>query len=321
MNSLEYLLPFKDHCDFQTLVKLKQEKEQLLTNPVYQKALKLISGLAPVSTNHLYSDESFVEIGKSIELSSKEFEHLKLTAEELIPWKKGPFKIFDLEIDGEWRSDYKWNRIKDKIGSLKNKVVLDIGCNNGHYMFKMLKDDPQLVLGIDPVIKNLLQFNLCKHFVPHKPLHFELFGIEHLPLFREMFDTIFSMGIIYHHKNPIEQLFDIKNALKPGGEIILETLGIPGEAPFALTPESTYAKMKNVWFVPTINAAINWLKKAKFTNIEIISNGWEVLDEQRNTPWSPAHTHNHNDFINPNDSTQTSEGYPAPIRFCLRAKK
>ena len=240
--------------------------------------------------------------------------------QQLIPWKKGPFRINDLFIDSEWRSDLKWERLKEKV-NLNNKVVLDIGCNNGYFMFRALEQNPRLMLGIDPVARCFNQYHFINHFLPDNPTRFELFGMEEVSYFKEVFDTIFHMGIIYHHRDPIRQLRQIHQALKPGGELIIETIGIDGEESTALFPEDRYANMKNVWFVPTLSALINWLKRTKFEHIEILSTQWENTDEQRTTSWCPEGYKSFEDFLDPHDSSKTIEGYPAPQRFCIKVKK
>jgi len=246
-------------------------------------------------------------------------EDIKNLAKKLIPWRKGPIEISDFEIDAEWRSDLKWERIKNFLAPLKDKRILDIGCNNGYFMFEMAKQKPELVLGIDPVLHYQTQFNFLQNFFKAPNVYFEMLGIQHLNYFNEFFDTIFSMGIIYHHRHPIQQLLDIKNALRPGGQVILETIGIPGKDPVALFPMERYAKMRNIWFVPTLNCLIAWAHKTKFCDIEVISDTLLTPEEQRSTEWSTNQSLQ--DFLDPRDPTKTIEGHPAPRRFCLSMKK
>lgn len=188
-------------------------------------------------------------------------------------------------------------------------------------MFKMAHHRPEFILGIDPVVQWLLQFKLFQHYAHLPHLFFELLGVEHVKYFKNFFDEIFYMGIIYHHKNPIQQLIEIKDALRPNGHIIFETIGIPGKGPYALFPEDRYAKMKNIWFIPTLDCCINWLKKAKYQNIEVISSTKLTFEEQRNTHWCPPPHQSLKDFLSPHDLTKTLEGHPAPERFSIIASK
>lgn len=318
---MKYLQAYENNCKINDLLNAKDEYLSATFKGANKKYLELLDNLPDIKAEYLSLEDNEIVIGNPSEISQEKLQIIQDICTKLIPWKKGPFKLFGLEIDAEWRSDQKWNRLKNKLGPLENKTILDIGCNNGYYMFKMAQDNPKLVLGIDPVIRCQTQFQLIQHFARVSNLHFEPLGVEHVKYFTDMFDIIFSMGIIYHHRNPILQLQEIHQALRPGGEIILETIGIPGEEPITLFPEDRYAKMRNVWFIPTVTTAINWLKKTKFIDIEVISNSVLTSDEQRLTKWCPPPHQSLSDFLHPEDPSLTIEGYPAPIRFSIKAKK
>ena len=103
-------------------------------------------------------------VGSLEDLTQEEYEVILKTAKSLIPWRKGPFKVFGLEIDSEWQSNIKYNLIRPYF-NLKDKVVADIGCNNGYYMFRMLEDKPKRLIGFDPSPLTLHQFEFINHFV------------------------------------------------------------------------------------------------------------------------------------------------------------
>ena len=318
---LDYLLPYKNHCNISELSELKIEREKWLERKSTQHYKEFLKKLPSISTTHLNLDLISPEIGNSSELNENQKIEINKLAKELIPWRKGPFNLFGSEIDAEWRSDQKWDRIAEVLDPLKNKRVLDIGCNNGYFLLRMAAQNPALLLGIDPYLHYKIQFEFLNHFAKLPNTYFELFGIEHLGNFKEMFDVIFSMGIIYHHRHPIEQLLQIKDALRPGGQVILETIGIPGEKDTALFPKDRYANMRNVWFVPTMNTFLNWAKRSKFVDVEIISDTLLTNEEQRLTSWCPPPHQSLEDFLDPNDLSLTKEGYPAPRRFAISAKK
>lgn len=320
--SLDYLSPFAKEINLDFLTGLKHERLGQLSLPQnsnYQRILEEISNLSSSEFTDFAGD--WVTAGKKDELTSQEYEKVLSLAQELIPWKKGPFNLHGIEIDAEWRSDFKWNRLKDSLPELTNKRILDIGCNNGYFMFRMAQEKPELVMGIEPVIHNYAQFQLVNQLANLSNLHFELFGVEHIHAFENFFDVIFSMGIIYHHRHPIQQLLDIKKSMRKNGTLIIETIGIPGNESYALFPEDRYAKMRNVWFIPTLSCFINWVKKAKFKNIEVINDVPATSEEQRLTSWCPPPRQSLEDFLDPDDPTKTIEGHPAPRRFCLKATK
>ncbi len=263
------------------------------------------------------------KIGTRDELSEAQFDSLHSGLKDLMPWRKGPFDLFDIDLDAEWRSNLKWNRVDDfltKSGiSLTNKRIADIGCNNGYYMFRMLRDNPELVVGFDPMLKFFFQFQYINRMIKDSPLNFEIFGVEEIALYPKFFDVIFCMGILYHNQNPIGILKDMHSALAKDGTIIIETQGIPGDDCVALFPNKRYAKVPGTYFVPTTPCLINWLQKAQFSNIEVFFEHKLEFKEQRKTEWMTWQSLE--DFLDPEDPSKTIEGYPAPIRIYLKATK
>jgi len=162
-------------------------------------------------------------------------------------------------------------------------------------------------------------FQLVNRFAGFENLKYELLGAEHIHFFRRLFDVVFCMGVLYHNRNPIQILTGIWESMRPGGELILESQGIPGEGSYALFPEDRYAKMRNVWFFPTVECLVNWTKKAGFKEVECFSIEATTTEEQRATEYAPWESLS--DFLDPEDSSKTVEGYPAPVRICIKAKK
>ena len=291
-----------------------QKIKSNLNQKIYKERLEALKALKNFSTFKLKKDERFAKIESEIR-NVIEIEGLLM---KFTPWKKGPFKINDLEIDSEWRSDLKWSRLQSMLPTLKDKRILDVGCNNGYFLFKMLEHSPEWVLGFDPSLPCYLQFEAIKSLLEDPlPLSFEPLGHQHLHLLPNSFDLIFHMGVIYHHPNPIDQIKTLKNCLRKNGTLIIETINIPGKKSECLFPEDRYAKMRNIWFIPTTNCLINWLEKCKFKNIEVIFDEKLTSNEQRVTPWSGGQSLS--DFLDPEDPSKTIEGHPAPRRVAIRA--
>lgn len=256
-------------------------------------------------------------IGNRADLSDEEYEIIVQTAKKLIPWRKGPFKIFDLEIDSEWQSNIKYNLIRPYF-NLKDKVVADIGCNNGYYMFRMLEDKPKRLIGFDPSPLTLHQFEFINHFVK-SDIVYEMLGVEHLEFYNHKFDFIFMLGVLYHRPDPVGTLKSLARGLNSKGEILIDTFMIDGDDEICLTPNKRYSKIPNIYFIPTIPALKNWLERAGFENIEVLATTITTSQEQRKTPWS--FDESLEDFLDPNDSSKTVEGYPAPKRVYVKARK
>jgi len=236
---------------------------------------------------------------------------------QLKPWRKGPYTIHGVHIDTEWRSDMKWDRLKNHISSLQNKTVLDIGCGSGYHGWRMLGAGAKLLIGIDPSPLFIMQFQAIKHFLGNYPIHVLPLGIESVPDKLRIFDTVFSMGVLYHRRSPLDHLQQCRDCLKPGGELILETLVVEGDEQTALLPRDRYAKMRNVWFIPSARTAKCWLERSGFINVRIINETLTTSSEQRKTEWMQYESLT--DFLDPNDATLTAEGYPAPRRAILIA--
>ncbi|MFX4230998.1 tRNA 5-methoxyuridine(34)/uridine 5-oxyacetic acid(34) synthase CmoB [Aliarcobacter butzleri] len=256
-------------------------------------------------------------IGNRADLSDEEYEIIVQTAKKLIPWRKGPFKIFDLEIDSEWQSNIKYNLIRPYF-NLKDKIVADIGCNNGYYMFRMLEDKPKRLIGFDPSPLTLHQFEFINHFVK-SDIVYEMLGVEHLEFYNHKFDFIFMLGVLYHRPDPVGTLKSLARGLNSKGEILIDTFMIDGDDEICLTPNKRYSKIPNIYFIPTIPALKNWLERAGFENIEVLATTITTSEEQRKTPWS--FDESLEDFLDPTDSSKTVEGYPAPKRVYVKARK
>jgi tRNA (mo5U34)-methyltransferase len=268
---------------------------------------------------HIDCSTHCVTIGQPDEISPSEQKEIKDSLKSFMPWRKGPFSVFGIDIDAEWRSERKWQRIIPVLPDLKGKIIADIGCNNGYYMFRMAASEPQLVLGLEPSVQHYYSFKALNGMAGLTQLDIDLLGVEHLQYFESCFDVIFLLGIIYHRPSPVDTLRDIYTALQPGGTLILESQAIPGNEPIALFPEKTYAKVPGTYFVPTGSCLCNWMKKAGFEDIDFFHSHPMSSDEQRQTDWMQFESYT--DFIDTNNPQKTVEGYPAPCRVFLKGKK
>ncbi|PCJ57199.1 MAG: tRNA 5-methoxyuridine(34)/uridine 5-oxyacetic acid(34) synthase CmoB [Planctomycetota bacterium] len=312
-----YLNSWPEHFDIDNLKSVLDERDTWFDRKSVNKYYKLLEKTPDIKAKINYSDKGIIKIGQEYDITIEDKDHIVAFLEELIPWRKGPFELFGIEIDSEWRSDWKWDRLSDKL-DLENKKVCDIGCNNGYYLFQMLKYKPSFLLGIDPIPKLWFQHYIFQKYIQAPELFFELLGVEHLQYFHDFFEVVFCMGILYHRLDPITTLKNIKQSMTKDGVLIIESAGIPGDEPVALFPEKTYGKAKNVYFMPTVSCMQNWLSKSGFKDIEVIYKGQLTLEEQRKTKWCQSQSLQ--DFSLNNNPETTVEGYPGPIRMILIAK-
>ena len=247
----------------------------------------------------------------------------------LSPWKKGPFLINDIFVDSEWRSDYKWDRIESSLREVirsfgSEKVhILDVGCNNGYYLFRLYYLILQLnmrseIIGIDPVVRCYAQYSLLQAFLKITDINYFLAGVEILQQsgFKNIYNIILYMGIIYHRRDPKASLRDLYNSISAGGYLLLESIYVEGEG---FVPKGSYAMMKNVFYVPSERDLINWLEEAEFKNIQVISKEFKNFEEQRQTEFAKGFSLKN--FLDPNDIGKTVEGYPSPHRIVILAQK
>lgn len=274
------------------------------------------------------------------ELSDSQARQATALLKQLMPWRKGPFQIGvgdnAIHIDTEWHSDYKWQRIAPHLSDLRNRRILDVGGGSGYHGWRMAGAGAKSVIIIDPSCLFYHQFMAIRHFIaegdadsqlnPHAScasdsyrVHYIPVGLEALPEQSELFDTVFSMGVLYHRPSPFEHLQLLKGQLVKGGELVLETLVIEGDANTVLVPHDRYAQMNNVYFIPSVQALMAWLKKAGFSEVRCVDVDVTTTAEQRATEWMTYHSLA--DFLDPTDSSITIEGYPAPKRATVIAKK
>ena len=314
----DYLDIYSKFLQKEKILSLREERNSRLYN---KGSLPITQAYEEVSSFDFACDDfskNEVVFGNANSLYDSQRQQLEQQLLALNPWRKGPFDIAGIKLDAEWRSDKKWERLLPRLRSLEGKKVADIGANNGYYMYKMLAQNPEFVLGIEPTTRYYFQFQTLQKLTLPNQLYMEPFGVEHINFYPNFFDTIFCMGILYHHFNPISILKDLYNSLNKGGQLIIESQGINGDEEIALFPKISYAKVKNTYFVPTARCLANWVNRAKFRNVEVFCTHPMSSDEQRKTQWMQGFSYN--DFINI-EQNKTSEGYPVPIRIFVVAEK
>ncbi|MBA8863001.1 tRNA (mo5U34)-methyltransferase [Pantoea agglomerans] len=253
------------------------------------------------------------------DISDRHRQGIEKLLRNLMPWRKGPYFLYGTHINTEWRSDWKWERVLPHISPLAGRTVLDVGCGSGYHMWRMIGAGAHLVVGIDPMQLFLVQFEAVRKLLnDDRRAHMLPLGIEQLPVL-QAFDTVFSMGVLYHRRSPLDHLLQLKNQLVSGGELVLETLVIEGDVNQVLVPGERYAQMRNVFFIPSAEALKSWLEKSGFVDVRIVDFALTTTEEQRRTDWMTSESLA--EFLNHDDPSKTVEGYPAPLRAVLVATK
>ncbi|MBL4794512.1 MAG: tRNA 5-methoxyuridine(34)/uridine 5-oxyacetic acid(34) synthase CmoB [Pseudomonadales bacterium] len=279
--------------------------------------MQWIADLPDVKDDNIDFTLPTIKIGNSDSLSDSQRMEFKEQLEQFKPWRKGPFELLGVHIDTEWRSDMKWERLIKHITPLKNRLVLDVGCGSGYHCWRMVGEGASMVVGIDPSQFFMMQYLTVKRFIKETPFHFLPLTMEQLPQPMKTFDSVFSMGVLYHRRSPIDHIMELRHSLRSGGELILETLVVEGEEGYSLMPKDTYGKMRNVWFIPSTKTLSMWLTRCGFLNIKVIDVTDTSLEEQRKTDWISGQSLD--SFLHAKDQSLTIEGYPAPRRAVVVA--
>ncbi len=284
--------------------------------PAWNHALQALPNIPP---DQVDLNGAAVTVGSANQLSGQQRDQLLQYLQMLHPWRKGPWSLFGIEIDSEWRSNLKWERIVPHLAPLSGRLVLDVGCGNGYYAWRMLAQDPKLVVGIDPSLKFMMQFSVFKRYLPELPLEFLPLRDDELPSRMQAFDTVLSMGVLYHRRSPFDHLEQLRHCLRSGGELVLETLVLEGASNEVLVPRDRYAQMPNVWFIPGCDTLAGWLERAGFCSVRCVDVSATTTAEQRATDWMRFQSLH--DYLDPHDPTRTIEGYPAPLRATFVATR
>jgi len=100
---------------------------------------------------------------------------------------------------------------------------------------------------------------------------------------------------------------------------VLETLVVDGDAERVLLPAGRYARMRNVWMIPSPAAGERWLQRAGFNRARCVDVTATSTDEQRSSDWMRFESLT--EALDPADPRRTVEGLPAPRRGIFIAER
>lgn len=316
---MDILKEYRDFIDYKSLKNYRaQFKKTFLTSPSWEEFSSFSKKKFNIKDILIDVKSDKVIISSKNMLKSVDEAQLKNQINLLAPWRVGPYKLFDYDIESEWNSFYKFNRLKDFIPNLKNKIVADLGGNNGYFSFRLSSYNPKLIVLSEPGAKNYFQYMLLQKFLKIENIVHEPIKAENFSIFNNFFDVIFCLGVIYHQRNPLLMLNECYKALNKNGVLVLETIIYDKDEPIALCPK-TYSKMRNVWFLPTPSCLKRWLEVSNFTILKESTISTTTFNEQHKT--KDATFESLEDFLDKNNPKLTIEGYHAPKRYIIMAKK
>lgn len=136
----------------------------------YPRWLQSMRVMPTLSTSGCQFDNDVVTIGDPADCPLAERQQLTQLLKQFMPWRKGPFSLFGILIDSEWQSQMKWQRLQDQISPLHNRLVLDVGCGNGYYAYRMIGQGARAVIGLDPSVLFAMQFHVMDRYVPNSQI-------------------------------------------------------------------------------------------------------------------------------------------------------
>ena len=148
--------------EYKSLFQTFSKNENFCKHGNLEKWKNILHLLPESNACHVDFSGSHIVLGDKASLGEQDKKKLQDLLLNLNPWRKGPFNICDINVDSEWRSDYKWERLKDFIPNIAGKRVADLGCSNGYYGYKLLGLDPELVVGMDKTALFIFQFYLVQ---------------------------------------------------------------------------------------------------------------------------------------------------------------
>ena len=272
-----------------------------------------IEELKTIPKTKIELNEPYISIGQN----GNNTKIIETALKRLLPWRKGPFIFDNLKLESEWQGGLKWQRLQNHITPLKNRRVLDVGAGNGYFTLRMAIEGASKALGIEPFLLFNYQYAAIKSLSNSKINAMLLpIRLEEMPKLA-IFDSVFSMGVLYHQRDHMQHLSQLMEMMAPDAELILETLVVEGPNGYSLIPDGRYAQMRNVHCLPSIETLKSWLVKANFKNIKVIDTTKTTPEEQRKSEWIGDNAASLEDFLDPSDPSLTKEGHPAPTRVMI----
>ena len=176
----------------------------------------------------------------------------------------------------------------------------------------MLGQGAEAILCLEPNLTHFSQFLAINHFIETNKIRMLPERLETLEMQQTYFDLIFSMGLLYHQRDPSMHLSSLRKRMANTGQLVIETIIVSDDYGDYLEPKGPYASMPNVHFLHTDKGFKALAEKEGLSVIQSSKEVQTTVDEQRKTRWMPFKSYE--SAIQADNKDLTVENFPAPKR-------
>ena len=164
------------------------------------------------------------------------------------------------------RSEYFEEKLKYRIlekVEIQDKICADLGCGTG-FISLALAEKAELVFSVDLSRNMLREVYDAAIKSGYKNLYPIKGSMEDLPLFDNSIDNVFTNMALHHVVQPEKAIEDMYRILKSGGTAIISDVE-QHNGVWAIE------EMHDVWLGFSHSQIKNWMLKAGFKNIDVVS--------------------------------------------------
>jgi tRNA (mo5U34)-methyltransferase len=172
--------------------------------------------------------------------------------------------------------------VRDKV-DYRDKVVLDVAAFDGMFAFEAERKKAKTVVAADCLYRSFSNLLFCRDYlgssvVPYYNVspynlteRLDVYLDEHYPGDEEdrRFDIVQHFGLLYHLRDPLLSLSQVRSVMKPGGKLIIESdVVVDNDDSFMLfngLPKAARVRDNySVWWAPTRRCLIEMLESTFF---------------------------------------------------------
>jgi len=118
------------------------------------------------------------------------------------------------------------NKLLQLVGFDKRKTnlsMIDLGCLEGGYAIEFARSGYKNVVGIEGRKSNFDKCQILSNYLGLENLNFRHDDVKNFESYKEVYDVVLCLGLLYHLDSPIEFLQKVNRCMSDNGVMILET--------------------------------------------------------------------------------------------------